>query len=237
MDTVLLIVKFLIASVALVAFGWGLVYATCPEWVVAIKKRRGEYDNARKKRVEIRNYGIQLLAISAAIGSVLYSVESYQLSRREFNLKNRPFLQAKPTTLRTGNFYDILQDDGDPYLQFSFTVTNVGSIPAYDIKFGQAISLRQKTVMSEVDDRKQVIFPGDTLLMESSAFHMRGERVATVSDVQRIIGDSEVIFSLRIDYRGVAKKEGGRPYYTAYNFGFLDRTRHEVISVEADEVR
>lgn len=232
-ETILRAAFLLIGSlVAIMSFIYGLLCLFFQERVRRIKAQLRHYDRKHKARKEIREFGIQLITLSAILGSLIYTGLGYDVSRREFNARNRPFLKSEPLFFDGGSYYELSERDRGVQIKFKFKILNVGSVPAYDVIITKTLRSGDKLAKGLVGPREeQVIFPGDNRWVDFG-FIASHESMST-EDLTKKIQDSEILLGLRLDYRGL-EKDSKRLHYTEYEIRFPNANRHDLVTVKAD---
>jgi hypothetical protein len=196
--------------IAIPVFVWGIVCLCLP-------------------KQETRKFGVELITVSALIFSIIYSVRNYELTNQEFNLRNRPFIRARPVYYEGGDLYQVTQTwPGAFRLNFQLNIYNVGSVPATDIKINKQIEISGLPA-SEFQtgvDNPQVVFPGDSIPV-TSYFGMSSKK--TLSEVKEDIEVREIRLRYLIEYRGV------KNYSTCYHIKYPTIKSEVLISSNIDK--
>lgn len=227
-----------ISIVAATAFLVGVICLLASDNVYEWKSCMGHYREGHKERIEIRSFGMQLVTVSVAMAALLYSTWNYQLARKEFNVKNRPFLGVVPKPLEDGKFYQTTQTHGGPQIQFKFIFANKGNLPAYDIKISRKLRIGHVeigAIPGNHENQKEivVIFPGDSLSV-TSPFTIDNKDM-TLVNLENLIRSNRIVLEYRIDYTGIEKRKQN-PYYTIYRFKYPTEWSQELIGIEADQI-
>ena len=220
-----------IAAIATLVFC--LICLCCSDRVYQWKARCGHYKGAHGKRVEIRNFGIQLLSIFGIMASLWVSGATLQANQREFNMRSRPFLRLELAPFQDGALYELTQKGDSARLKFLYKIINEGPIPAYSIRVSKLALLAGTHGSPETTiDEDAVVFPhGD--LTWTAGFLVRGK---TVDAVRQKVEATPIDVRMRLDYQGLTPKPG-MPYYSEYTVRYflLEPKRHSIVKIEADK--